>query len=146
MSGGVGVTGDLGADDFDRLIEATRRALESVTASPPDLPEVRHQAGRRDGAVRAEAVLTASGPRLACLDLDPRVRRLDSAELAELILGSVNEALEGLAGAAGRQAVPDLDTLPAELRELQDLAAARFGVLADTITDVLRQLERRNGG
>ncbi|MFD0476284.1 hypothetical protein ACFQ0B_54745 [Nonomuraea thailandensis] len=90
--------------------------------------------------------------RLRSLDLNPRAGRLESAELAGLIVRTVNEAIEGavneaIEGAAGEaragSAGPDLAALSAQLGELQDFSADRFGLFADTITDLLRQLERR---
>lgn len=138
--------GDLGADDFDRLIEAARRAVEAAQTEPPALPDVRHEAADPEGMVRATAVLTAEGPRLQSLRMNPRARRLDSGDLAELLLRTVNEALDGVSAAAGGQAVPNLAALSAELHELQQFSADRFGVFADTIGDVLRQLDKRIEG
>ncbi|WP_214321192.1 hypothetical protein [Nonomuraea sediminis] len=132
--------GDLGAEDFDRLIEAARQVVESARSSPAEPPETRNEAG--DQLVRAAAVLTDGGVGIQSLDLDPRAMRLDSHDLAERIRGTVNQALRGLTGPASQQAVPDLDRLAAELHELQDLSVHQLGVFADTINDVLRQLER----
>ncbi|WP_336209384.1 hypothetical protein [Nonomuraea sp. LPB2021202275-12-8] len=138
------MTGDLGAADFDSLIEATRRAVESVRTGPVDLPDVRHEAGGPDELVRVTAVLTESGAALDSLHLDPRAMRLNSHDLAERIVRTANEALRGLAGAAERLAVPELDRLVADLHDLQDLSVRRLGAFTDTITDVLGQLERRS--
>ncbi|MGW4795395.1 hypothetical protein ACWEPC_23575, partial [Nonomuraea sp. NPDC004297] len=58
--------GDLGAEDFDRLIAAASRAVEQAAraaAESPERPEARHEATDRDGLVRATAVLTPAGVR-----------------------------------------------------------------------------------
>ncbi|MGR6920027.1 hypothetical protein ACU635_37820 [[Actinomadura] parvosata] len=163
----------LGAGDFDRLIEAARHAVDAARAAPAAPATAEYEAGQRNGLVRATAVLSADGVRLRALDLDPRARRLESAELAALILRTVNEAIEGAAAQAGAgsaalhpdgearaasaapypdgearagSAAPDLAALSAELGELQAFSADRFGLFADTITDLLRQLERRIDG
>ncbi|GGP07568.1 YbaB/EbfC family nucleoid-associated protein [Nonomuraea glycinis] len=140
------MSGDLGAGDFDRLIEAARAAVESARSTPPAPAGAEYEAEGRDGLVRATAVLSADGVRLRSLDLNPRARRLESADLAALILRTVNEALDGVAGEARKGSAPDLATLSAELRDLQDFSADRFGAFAGTITDLLRQLERRIDG
>ncbi|MEU6721034.1 YbaB/EbfC family nucleoid-associated protein [Nonomuraea sp. NPDC046802] len=137
----------LGAGDFDRLIEAARHAVDVARTVPAAPATAEYEAGRRHGLVRATAVLSPDGVRLRSLDLDPRARRLESAELAALILRTVNEAIEGAAGQARTGSpAPDLAALSAELGDLQALSADRFGLFADTITDLLRQLERRIDG
>ncbi|MEW9552861.1 hypothetical protein [Nonomuraea sp. NPDC050783] len=137
--------GDLGAEDFDRLIAATTRAVEAAGRQEPEPPGVRYEAADRDGLARVSAVLTAEGPRLRSLALNPRARRLESEALAELVLRVVNDALAGVAAAATHQAAPDLAALSAELRELQELAADRFGAFTGTLGDVLRGLDQRIG-
>ncbi|GAA2207402.1 hypothetical protein GCM10009850_028600 [Nonomuraea monospora] len=159
------MSGLLGAGDFDRLIEAARRAVDTARTAPPAPATAEHTAEERDGLVRATAVLSPDGVRLRSLDLNPRVRRLESPELAALIVRTVNEAIEGAAGSAAPDAAararagsaasgpdgdaragaaaPDLAALSAELADLQHFSADRFGLFADTITDLLRQLERR---
>ncbi|MEU8363764.1 hypothetical protein AB0C27_47865 [Nonomuraea sp. NPDC048882] len=140
------MSADLGAEDFDRLIEAARHAVDAARAVPPDPVTVAYEAKERDGLVRATAVVSEHGVHLRSLDLNPRARRLESAELSALILRTVNEAIEGATGEARAGSAADLDALSAELRELQDFSADRFGQFAGTITDLLRQLERRIDG
>ncbi|MEV0391263.1 YbaB/EbfC family nucleoid-associated protein [Nonomuraea sp. NPDC050643] len=140
------MSGDLGAGDFDRLIEGARQAVESARTVLFAPTGAEYEANERDGLVRATAVLSADGARLRSLDLNPRARRLESADLAALILRTVNEALDGVAGETRPGSAPDLAALSAELSELQEFSADRFGVFADTITDLLRQLERRIDG
>ncbi|MGW0809482.1 hypothetical protein [Nonomuraea sp. NPDC002799] len=138
--------GDLGAGDFDRLIEAARLAVESAGTPAPDPPEVRHKSADPDGLVSVTAVLTATGARLGSLELNARARRMDSRDLAELVLRTVNEALDGLVVSAHAESAPDLAELSAELRALQDFSAENFGIFADTINDVLRRFERQTEG
>src|SRR5262245_14847799 len=114
----VGVV-DGGSDmGLDRLLADTRQALESIRggAAVPDEP-LEGTGTAHDDQVRA----TVRTPgRVTALDLNPRVMRLPSEELAEHIVTAVNAALDDLRAKAVDAATPvDLGTLGTQLADLQ---------------------------
>ena len=86
-----------------------------------------------DGLIRVKAL---PGGKLAELELDPRVMRMDSTSLSEAIVEAANAALADLTeqlrnGLAG----PDLNALADQLKEVQQESTRNMSTFLDALTD-----------
>lgn len=136
-----------GQSDLDRLLSETRRLLDSVRSGQPSeaSPEPVTGAGESaNGRVRAVA---ARGGRLERVELDPRVMRMASEELAAHLVTAVNAALDQVATAAAAQAGPvaavDTAALAEQLRQVQEDGVRRMAAFTQGISEAMAQLGRQ---
>jgi DNA-binding protein YbaB len=142
--------GESGQADLDRVLTQARQLLDSVRAGRPAAEPAEPLTGTgesADGRVRAVA---ATGGRLERVELDPRVLRLPSEELAGHLVTAVNAALDALAGAAAARAasagpVAPVDTaaLAEQVRQVQEDGVRRMAAFTAGISAAMAQLGRR---
>ena len=120
--------------DYDAGLSELRRELQELAASG-DPPTGFGEAA--EGMVR----VTAVDGRVTAVDLNPRVMRMASEELAEYLATAVNAALADLAGKYPRGNLPtvDLGRLDDQLAEVQQQAAVSMRRYEQSIADALRQ-------
>ncbi len=132
-----------GTDALLRLLSETRQALESVRhTEPPDPEQVRGTGSAADGQV---VVTVVAANQLESLQINPRLLRLGSEELAEQILAAVNAALAEFVTRA-REQVPDqaVDTgeLAGRLRSLQDESVRSMEAFSQAMSEALARVRR----
>jgi DNA-binding protein YbaB len=87
-----------------------------------------------DGLIRIVAV---PGGQLQELELDPRVMRFTTVQLAEEITAAANAALADLqAQLRERAAAPDLEGIADQLRQVQEQSVPELRKFIDALTDV----------
>jgi len=141
------VLGESGRADLDWLLGETRRLLDSARSGQPseaDLEPVTGAGESADGRVRA----TATRGRLERVELDPRVMRMSSEELAAHLVTAVNAALDQVATAAaaqaGPEAVADSAVLAEQLRQVQEDGVRRMAAFTQGISEAMAQLGRQS--
>jgi YbaB/EbfC DNA-binding family protein len=97
--------------------------------------------GRGEGADGLIRVAALPGGRLADLELDARVMRMDSVTLAEQITVAANAALADLqdkmkAGMVG----PDLNALANQLTEIQQESTRQMGTFMQSLVDAQERI------
>jgi DNA-binding protein YbaB len=131
--------------EFDRMLQETRKMLDGVrsgAAAPPDqdAPPAEGNGEAADGRVKAVAV---TGGRLKSIELDPRMMRLASAELAEHIVTAVNAALADLrAKATAEDAAIDPEALARHVREVQDQSLRQMAMFTQTISETVARINQ----
>jgi hypothetical protein len=129
--------------EFDRMLQETRRVLESMGSGAPaestpstDGPSRKGVGEAADGRVKVSAV---AGGRLEGLELDARAMRLGSQELAEQILVAVNNALDDLQARSADQAagVADPAALAARVQGIQDQGVRQMEEVNRSIADMI---------
>ncbi|MEV5749972.1 YbaB/EbfC family nucleoid-associated protein [Actinoallomurus sp. NPDC052308] len=132
---------DLRSAEVDDLISRTRNVLESLgTAGSGGAREVRGVGESPDGRVKAVAV----AGHIESLELDPRVMRMPSQELAEHITAAVNAALDGLAAQpppAEQPALPRPEVIAAQLAEIQEQSVRQLAAISEAISAAVRQAQ-----
>jgi hypothetical protein len=93
-----------------------------------------------DGLVR----VTVTGGRLSTVELNPRVMKLASQELAEAFVEAANAALADLASKRSTVDGPTVDpaALEAQLAEAQERGMMRLRQFTQTIDEALSRLGR----
>jgi DNA-binding protein YbaB len=87
-----------------------------------------------EGMIR---IVALPGGQLQDLELDPRVLRMTTVQLAEEILAAANGALADLQQQLReRAAAPDLDSIAERLREVQEQSVPELRKFMDALTDV----------
>jgi hypothetical protein len=132
---------ELGAD-LDQMLTRSREMLRAMQAARPsdgDPPP--------DGAGEAAGGLiraVAADQRLTALELDPRVMRMASAELAEQILVAVNAALRAQAPATdpagGDAGTVDPRALAEEVAKIQDQGIRQMAAISEAIAAAVAQM------
>lgn len=125
--------------EFTRMLDMTVQALRAINAPPGDEAESSAIGESADGRVRAEM---GSDGRLRSLQIEPRLMRLGSEELAAHVVTAVNAAIDGLRSGSAPQ-VGDLSQLREQLQQVRDSAVPRLQSFLQTLTDVQDQLARR---
>ncbi|MBB4916382.1 YbaB/EbfC family nucleoid-associated protein [Streptosporangium saharense] len=129
---------------FDDLLAETIRSLSALEDPGDPAPETLRGSGQAaDGQV---SVLVGPDGRLAELNLNPRVMRMASEDLAREILTAVNAALDDLrAGIPGLDPAAILDPrrLTESLEDVQADVARRLDEFASGVELAVRRLEER---
>jgi hypothetical protein len=88
--------------------------------------------------------VTVAGGRISAVELNPRVMRLPSEELAEAFVEAANAALADLAAKYPAVAAPpvDLAAVERQLAEAQEQSAMQLRRYEQTISEALAQLGR----
>jgi DNA-binding protein YbaB len=130
------------SDDFDFGLEQVRQQMRELAAAAtgPDGAPLEGYGEAANGMLR----VTAAGGRLSLVELDPRVMRLPSEQLAEAFVQAANAALTDLAAKYPAITTPgaDLDTMERQLAEAQQQGAQQLRRYEQTISDALAQLGR----
>ncbi|MGS2644630.1 YbaB/EbfC family nucleoid-associated protein [Streptosporangium sp. LJ11] len=129
-------------EDFDRFLDEARRGLDALGKEPPPKEEPRGGEGRAaDGRVSATV---SPQCRLTSLKVDPRIMRMGSRELCDLIMVAVNAALDDLRAniEAGHEHV-DVAALARALEGVQDASMRKMNALTHEIGDLARRIENR---
>jgi|RhiMetdeSRZDD1v2_1073273.scaffolds.fasta_scaffold1569776_2 DNA-binding protein YbaB len=122
---------------MSRMLEQTMQALDTArgvrVGGDENAEPVEGHGEAADGLIRVKAL---PGGKLAELELDPRVMRMDSTSLSEAIVTAANAALADLTeqlrdGLAG----PDLNTLADQLKEVQQESTRNMSTFLDALTD-----------
>jgi DNA-binding protein YbaB len=123
-----------------RMVESTMRALDQARGAAPAEgdEELRGRGEGADGLIRVAAL---PGGRLADLELDARVMRMDSVTLAEQITVAANAALADLqdkmkAGMVG----PDLNALANQLTEIQQESSRQMSTFMQSLVDAQERI------
>jgi hypothetical protein len=126
------------ADELNVGLTELRRELHELAnaAVDADGAPLQGHGEAADGLVRVVAV----EGRLSAVELNPRVMRLASPELAEAFAEAANAALADLAAKFPRTAYPavDLGNLETQLAEAQQQATLQLRRFDQTINDALR--------
>lgn len=133
-----------GVSEYESLMRQASERLESALALKTQLAEVRGAGESADGRIRAEVM---PGGLLESLELDPRVRRMDSEELAQAIVDAVRAAAEDAtakSGALMESVLPGTGASIASLSDPEAVAASRERSEA-TINEILDSLRRGFG-
>lgn len=130
---------DLGSAEMDQLLSQTRRTLESLRSSRLRDAGARGEGISANGRVRA----VAAGGRLQSIELDPRVMRLASKDLAAQVVAAVNAALDDLAAQAPTVdlAVPDPDELAAAVAEVQEQSVRQMAAISQAIAAAVQRVK-----
>ncbi|MBC6457982.1 YbaB/EbfC family nucleoid-associated protein [Actinomadura sp. HBU206391] len=142
------MVGDPEADDvpFEQKLRAARESLGSRTVSPAGdgaEAELRGEGEAVEGRVHAVAL---TGGRFDSLTLDPRVMRMDTAELADAISLALNAALDSVRAQASAQQidmVPDAGTLMERLSEVQNAGLRQLDMMNRAINEALGGIRDR---
>jgi len=129
-------------DEFDFGLEEARqelRRLATAATGPEGQPPEGHGEAA-NGMVR----VTVAGGRLSTVELNPRVMRLPSEELAEAFVEAANAALTDLAAQSPTVGAPtaDLATLEAQLDEAHQQGVLQMRRYQQSIDDALSRLGR----
>lgn len=133
---------------IDQLFTTLRSTLEQAraagTAPAPAEGEAEPLQGRTDPD-DSQIQVAVSANRLVELKLDPRMKRLDTDDLAAAILKAVNEAFADLgakAQAAADELAGDTDTeaLGAKLDRLQDASVRQMAMFEQSMAEVVAKL------
>jgi DNA-binding protein YbaB len=132
---------ELGAD-LDQMLTRSREMLRAMQAARPSdgdpPPEGTGEAA--GGLIRA----VAAGQRVTALELDPRVMRMASVELAEQVLIAVNAALQAQSPAGDAAGDPagavDPRALADELAKIQDQGIRQMTAISEAIAAAVAQM------
>ena len=136
MSGPVDSTG------LDRLLGQAMQALgQARGVNTEDGEDAEPILGYGEGADGMIQVTAETGGRLTDIQLDPRVLRLTTVDLATELVVAVNAALADLQTRI-RDAVtaPDLDNLAAQLKEVQEQSTKQMGTFLQALTDAQERI------
>jgi hypothetical protein len=130
---------------MSRMVETTMKALDQVRGAGggngddgADAEPLRGQGEAAEGMIKVAAL---PGGRLADLELDPRVMRMDSITLAKEILTATNAALADLQDKLKAGIVsPDLDALASQLSEVQQESSRQMSTFIQSLVDAQERI------
>jgi DNA-binding protein YbaB len=128
---------DLG--DLDEVRQQLRGLANAGTDA--DGQPLRGQGEAMEGMVK----VTAEGGRLKLVDLNPRVMRASSQELAEAFTEAANAALNDLASKYPSVSAPpsvDVAALEGQLADVQDQARRRLAQFTQSVDEAMARIER----
>ncbi len=132
-----------GTEALLRLLGETRTALESMRGTPPaGTEEVRGTGSAADGQITATV---SAANQIESLQINPRLMRMPSEELAEQIVIAVNAALVEFAERAREQAPQlgaDAGQLAERLRALQDESVRSMASFSQAMSEAFDQVRR----
>lgn len=131
---------------IDDLMTGLRRTLDTVRSGrPADDPGAAPMTAEHEEADGRIKVVVSSG-RVVSMELDPRVRRMESDELAAAITSAINAAFDNLGGKAREAAAEDpaseVDTeaLSEKLDRLQDASVRQMAMFEQAMSQVVARL------
>jgi DNA-binding protein YbaB len=157
---------DPAISELERNLAAARRKLDALRAtSPAGVPRraerqdeaPAHQQGAvtahgsgeaADGRVRVVAVSNGAFGSIESVELEPRLLRMEAAELADQVRATLNAALDDMranawaAPAATASPGIDLGALAKRLTEVQEQATRQLYQLTSALQDVLAKIGR----
>ncbi|WP_171075109.1 YbaB/EbfC family nucleoid-associated protein [Nonomuraea basaltis] len=129
-------------EDFDRFLDEARRGLDALGKEP--LPEKELAGGEGTAADGRVSARVSPECRLTSLKVDPRVVRMGSHELCDLIMVAVNAALDDLrANLEARREHVDVAGLAQALEGVQEESMRKMNALTQEIGDLARRIESR---
>ncbi|WP_245974297.1 YbaB/EbfC family nucleoid-associated protein [Thermomonospora umbrina] len=136
--------------EFEQMLGETRKLLEQVrsgAAAAPgeaDTPPLEGFGEAADGRIRVTA---GQGGEIKGIELDPRVMRMASEELAEHLTVAVNAALTDLRSRATTSDTPiDPSVLADRLQEVQDQGLRQMGLFAQGLEDAMARFKEAGSG
>ena len=91
-------------------------------------------------------VIAETGGKVTDIELDPRVMRLSTVDLATELVVAVNAALADLQSRIKDALVgPDLDSLANQLKEVQEQSTRQMGTFLQALTDAQERIANRAG-
>jgi hypothetical protein len=130
------------SEELDFGLEEARQQMRDLVAAStgPDGQPPEGYGEAANGMVR----VAVAGGRISTVELDPRVMRLPSQELAEAFADAANAALADLASKAPAVVSTPVDLAAAErqLAEAQEQSARQLRRYEQTISEALAQLGR----
>jgi len=135
---------ELNGEGLDKVLADTRRALQAVRSAPTTDGEPIQGAGSAsDGRVR---VVTQAPGHVTALELDPRLMRLSSEDLAAEIVIAVNAAFDDLRTKAVEAVMPaDLGAMSSQLEDLQNESVRQLERFTSAISGAVEQIRSRRG-
>jgi DNA-binding protein YbaB len=130
---------DLGSAELDQMLSQARKTLESLRSSRLPGGDARGRGEAAGGQVR---VVAASPGRLESLELDPRVMRMPSKDLAACVLAAANAALDDLAAQAPSAAgisAPDPRELAAAVADVQQQSVRQMAAISQAIAAAVQR-------
>ena len=127
---------------LDRLLGQAMQALGQArgvgTEEGEDAEPIQGHGEGADGMIQ---VIAETGGRVTGIELDPRVMRLSTVDLATELVVAINAALADLQSRI-RDAVaaPDLDALAAQLKEVQEQSTRQMGTFLQALTDAQERI------
>ena len=140
MTSESGLTGE----GLDQLLSSARQALEAARTGGSSSAEPVQAVGTAGDDEQIRATVRTPG-QLTSLELDPRVMRLPSAELAEQIMLAINRALTELRNQAVATAAVDLDALNGQLQDLHQESIRQMERFTSAIDGAVSQIRSRGG-
>lgn len=122
------------------MLTESRRMLEQMRAGRPtaqDAPEVEGGGEAADGKVRVQV---GPGGRVERIELDPRVMRMASHDLADALVHAVNSALDDLrakAVAQGLETGVNTAALTEQVQRIQDDGLRQMELINQSIAEVM---------
>ena len=129
---------DLG-DGLDQVRQQLRELASAATDA--DGQPFRGQGEAMDGQVK----VTAEAGRLSLVELNPRVMRASSQELADAFTEAANAALADLASKLPAVSAPppiDVAALEGQLADAQDQARRRLAQFTRSVDEAMARIER----
>jgi DNA-binding protein YbaB len=150
--------------ELERNLSAARRKLDALRATgpagltsqhgrqdrppagQPDGVTARGRAAAADGRVRAVAVSNDAFGSIESVELEPRMLRMDTGELADHVRTALNAALDDMranawaAPAADANPGIDVGALTTRLTQVQDQATRQLYQLTSALADVLAKI------
>lgn len=134
-------------NEFDRMLSQTRELLDQMRGGRADPAGGEDVEGRGEAADGKVKVVAGSGGELTSVELDPRVMRMASEELAEELKTAVNAALRELRSRAQAAETPiDPAVLTGLLRETQDQGLRQMAAFTQSLDELMTRIGTREGG
>jgi DNA-binding protein YbaB len=131
----------LNSSGLDRLLGQAMQALNQVRGADDGSPDAEPIQGFGEGADGMIQVTAETGGRLTGIELDPRVLRLTTVDLAQELVVAVNAALADLqARIQDAVAGPDLNSLAEQLKEVQEQSTRQMGTFLQALTDAQERI------
>ncbi|MEU8182511.1 YbaB/EbfC family nucleoid-associated protein [Micromonospora sp. NPDC049044] len=132
----------LGEKALEEQLAQARAALREVSSTVAPRERVESVGEAADGRIR---VTVDSAGRVSAVNLDPRVLREGSEQLAEEFRRAVNAALDGQEEAtAGTEPMPDLAAMTATVERLQDQGLRQMREITLAVSETMRKLHGRS--
>ncbi|MFS1304110.1 YbaB/EbfC family nucleoid-associated protein [Streptosporangium longisporum] len=129
-------------ESFDRFLDEDRRGLGALGKEPP--PEREPSGGEGTAADGRVSARISPECRLTSLEVDPRIMRMGSHELCDLVMAAVNAALDDLrANVEARREHVDAAGLARALEGVQDESMRTMNAIVQEIGDLAHRIENR---
>jgi DNA-binding protein YbaB len=132
--------------ELDRMLTETRKLLGQVRSGDGTASSEAAE-GRGSAADGRIIVVAGAGGEITSIELDPRVMRMGSQDLAEHLVEAVNQALRELraqAATADVSIAPEI--LEQRLAEVQDQGLRQMAMFTEGLQEVIARLGQRASG